>query len=761
MQTNEENVSILKDQKGHAVALKGVNVQVHLHDLIAEFQVEQSYLNPSNANIETVYTFPLPIGAVLLGLEVEIAGKKLSGRVIERKKAEHDYEDAVTDGNSAVILQETGLGLYTASIGNLMSKESAVIRYRYAVMLSWHGSKLRLLLPTTIAPRYGNAEAAGIQPHQVPTSSLLAEYPFHLEILVEGQLASATIASPSHAITFTKGLNSVVTKLSGREVMDRDFVLTIESDSAQSSCVSVPDGDTYVAVASIRIPPIQYSVNKPLAVKLLIDCSASMAGTSIIQARRAALEILNALNPRDSFNVTLFGSECRHIFTQMRPANEKFISEAWSYLENLSADMGGTEMEQALRSTFAIQGAESSPCVLLITDGEIQEHEKLVRRAAASAHRIFTVGVGTAVVDAFLEKLSSSTGGACELVSPQEGMAEKILSQFHRLRQPKLEQLHIKWPTAPEWTSPLPTVAFAGDTVHVFAGFEKPIEGQVALSTSTSSQEQTVMADISSSLDKNLPRIAAANRIKDAKESEAIALALKYQLICKWTSYLVVAEREIKANDLPELRHIPQMLPTGWGGTSLPMFSRISSSSMTFSHASVARPMALVVAYSTPRLASGFDDMDVDIPFGIDSLTVPNPPCRSSSREIKTSASSTSPKIFIERLESWVNLASPPIKIPTTLAELESLGLADDVAYRIRALIKSGYQELGIVMAFLNALADSAIGSRIERNLRRHILKRWKEVTPGALFNQEMKKCLNNISDQAWDIESVDDDLPL
>ena len=167
MATTEENLSILKDSRGREVALKEVKVRARLHELIAEVEVEQSYANPQSTNIETVYTFPLPIGAVLLSLEVEIGGKKLSGQVIERKKAERNYEEAVTDGNSAVMLEETGPGLYTASIGNLMANETAVIRYRYALMLSWQGSRLRFLLPTTTAPRYGNAEAAGIQHHNV------------------------------------------------------------------------------------------------------------------------------------------------------------------------------------------------------------------------------------------------------------------------------------------------------------------------------------------------------------------------------------------------------------------------------------------------------------------------------------------------------------------------------------------------------------------------------------------------------------------
>ena len=39
--------------------------------------------------------------------------------------------------------------------------------------------------------------------------------------------------------------------------------------------------------------------------------------------------------------------------------------------------------------------------------------------------RLFTVGVGSSVLEAFVQTLALSTGGACELLSPHEEMAER------------------------------------------------------------------------------------------------------------------------------------------------------------------------------------------------------------------------------------------------------------------------------------------------------------------------------------------------
>ena len=91
---------------GERVALCDVSVTAALRDLLAEVTVTQTYRNDENVNIEAVYTFPLPLDAVLLDLSVTIGGRKLKGAVVEKKAAEERYEDAIADGNAAVMLEQ-------------------------------------------------------------------------------------------------------------------------------------------------------------------------------------------------------------------------------------------------------------------------------------------------------------------------------------------------------------------------------------------------------------------------------------------------------------------------------------------------------------------------------------------------------------------------------------------------------------------------------------------------------------------------------
>jgi hypothetical protein len=60
--------------------------------------------------LKAVYTFPLPLDAILLELDVQIGGRRLEGTVIERKVAERQPEDAFCEGDSAVMLEVAELG---------------------------------------------------------------------------------------------------------------------------------------------------------------------------------------------------------------------------------------------------------------------------------------------------------------------------------------------------------------------------------------------------------------------------------------------------------------------------------------------------------------------------------------------------------------------------------------------------------------------------------------------------------------------------
>src|ERR1700687_892474 len=333
--------AVLKSIAGPTMSRLSVDARGRVDGLLFELAVEQRYRNATSTNIEAVYTFPVPWGAALLDLDVRLGDKLLTGVVVEKRAAETQYEEAIDKGDTAIMLEQVADGLYTLNLGNLMPGEEAPIRYVYAQPLRFEHGSARVTVPTVIAPRYGNPADAGFQPHQVPADDLGAQYPLTLSIELRGPMAKGSVSSPSHPISVTATEGGIAITLARSASLDRDFVLTVGGLASQSSAIFAKDGEGYVALASFcaAVPPSASDL--PMRLKLLIDCSGSMAGDSIAAAKRALHRILEGLQPSDQFSLSVFGSNVIHVVDRLTPASGPVIAAAATKAMSIDAKLGG------------------------------------------------------------------------------------------------------------------------------------------------------------------------------------------------------------------------------------------------------------------------------------------------------------------------------------------------------------------------------------------------------------------------------------
>lgn len=615
---DEIQVAALCSQSGEFMALKSVVASGRLSGLLFEMTVRQSYRNETKRTLETVYTFPLAWGAVLLGLDVELGGKRLSGAVVKKKEAERRYENAISDGDSPILLEKSADGLYTVNLGNLKPGEDAVIEYRYAQLLHFEQGHIRVTVPTTIAPRYGDAEMqGGIRPHESVESDLLAEYPFELTLTLAGDVAQGLVQSPSHLIGTQCVDGLTVVNMDRNAWLDRDFVLTVDGLAGRSLASVAQDDEESVVMASF-CPEIEGAPRSAIALKMLVDCSGSMGGDSIQAAKQALHQVLSELQPGDRISYSRFGSSVEHMFDRMALANDQGIAKAARCIERTDADMGGTEIQDALRSVFGLRNGGECSDVLLITDGEVWDTEAIIEAARQSGHRIFAVGVGSAPAETLLRRLAEATGGACELVAPNEDIEAAIVRMFRRIRLPRASNVQIQWPVTPRWATPVPGAVFDGETIYAFAAFDAPLTAAPVLSFEMEGGAHfrcdspvpiAAEGDI-------LARLAGNERLKHESGSSAQALALRYQLVTDQTSLFLVHVREAedKATDLPHLQKIAHMQAAGWGGmgvvSSAPRacmcLTRDDSSPVLFSRRSKGSDN------TPPTLSySGVDDLEI------------------------------------------------------------------------------------------------------------------------------------------------------
>lgn len=741
--------AVMNEQQAGQSVLQSVAVSATLRNLLSEVSVTQVYVNREEQNIEAVYTIPLPMDAVLLELTVKLGDETLTGVVKGRAAATRDYEKAVTNGDAAVLLEHAGDGLYTVNVGNLLPGETAEVMFRYAQLHQWQGDVLRFYLQTTVAPRYGDPFAAGLQHHQVPGVSIAADNRFSFSLQVSGELAGSAFASPSHKLVSVSTGDTLTLRLKEETAdMDRDLVINFarpEMSQASRQVLLGKDGERSVALASFNLRGVSESHSElPACFKIVVDCSGSMTGDSIEQARKAIAGILDRLQPGDYFNITRFGSTHRMLFKSAKKASNKQIDKARQWLEMLDADMGGTEIEEALRATVRAGGIEGlANNILLITDGEVYAHDHIIDSFAGRMHRIFTIGVGSAVSENFVRQLAMATGGASELVSPRENMATRIVNQFERMRQPAVKNLQLRWPAHATETSDLDAGAvFLNDTLHVFGWFDEGLldkrgAGEVKLSFSLGDEAVTQTMQMPASVDiqegerDELARLAIAQKIKTFDdERQAAELAEQYQLVTEYSSCVLVKQRaeDAKADTIPALRKVDHMMAAGSHGFGTVMES-----------------VDCCASYSSS--ADVFDD---SVKFCLRAESTP-PRRLFSKAPVDGDRGFMDIPAFLRRhvaLPEWQetlisNLNSRHTAVVSTklkvldFGKLTQAGIDYTLLTQLRAFKDThDLDEDQVVILFLYVFIDMVHGKSASRTLRRVVTRAWSEL-PGEVKSLE------------------------
>ena len=555
-------------------ALTAVQLNARVDGLLMTLKMRQHYVNESTETIEAVYTFPAGWGSNLLGFNVEIDGERLSAVALPKKTAEKKYEKAIESGDTPVMLEVTDQGLYTANLGNLKPDEKAIIEIEYAQMLRCVKGNVRITIPTVIGNRYGDQQTQGkLLGHQQVSTDALVEYPLQVKLEVVGELSKGEISCASHVISISNHEKVKTIEIKEGAYLDRDFILNIDQVKNDSFVIAAPDGKEYAVIASF-CPSLPKAESTPILMKILVDCSGSMQGESIRQVRDALDALTLEINERDFVSFSKFGSDVVHVTEKMEQATEKFIKKTLAKaIYKTEANLGGTQIKNALRSTYELtipSDYKQSVNVLLITDGDVWETEAAIKDAKKYNHRIFAIGVGSAPAESLLRELALGTGGACELVTPNESIEAATMRMFERMRSVQTNKLALNWSGQIEWRSFLPNQIFSDETVNIYANVkslptEMPILEYEIDGVKHSCQAESI--DLQS--DNKLSRVCAAAHIADTKnEKIATNLALKYQLPSKYTNLILVHERaeEDKAVGLPSLKQIKQMQAAGWGG---------------------------------------------------------------------------------------------------------------------------------------------------------------------------------------------------
>ncbi len=618
MKHSEHVIGLTANFGRDRVALQSVHAQGRVDGLLLRMTLRQVYRNTSGRELETVYGFPLAWGTTLLGMRVELNGRMLTGTVLEKSDAETRYEQAIENGDLPVMLVSEGKNLYSARLGNLKPGDEAVIEIDYGQLLAPEGGRTRIVVPTTIAPRFGRDPGLrGLIAHALGAVDPLAEYRFSLTLDVQGPLARGRIACPSHRVSQQITEHGISVQLAQKAMLDRDFILTIDTDDLCSAVASPDPGEgTAATLLCSVVPQLPAPAHQAaLRLKILIDCSGSMAGDSMLLAKAALAAAIAQLTPADAVSYSRFGSHAVHLINRLRPANLDTLARLQAALSHTAADLGGTELQQALTQVIGIPGneggADEAVSILLITDGEVWDIDAVVTTARQSGHQVFVIGVGSSPAESLVRELAEVTGGAAEFASPGEDMsaaATRLLAKMRSMRDWDISA-DIDGEAVPLVRSRYR--AAPGDTISLWCSLERrPLRAPRILVTDRhSGEQQTVFpGELQWEASGDIARIGAAQRLLDMTDAGSRReVALRYQLLTDETRFFLVHERAEadKAAGMPVLQHTGNMLAAGWGGSATLYDMHASPEVPSFCRRQVDVADDLPAAFSAARINTG------------------------------------------------------------------------------------------------------------------------------------------------------------
>ena len=174
-----------------------------------------------------------------------------------------------------------------------------------------------------------------------------------------------------------------------------------------------------------------------------------MQGKPFEQARQATRQLLDRLDPDDTFNIIAFNATATPMAACPATAEPTALRRGWAFLDSMDAG-GGAEMLEPLRLALQMPPADAPHrirTVVVLTAGSIRGERQLLRtlRPVIGQSRIIAFGIDTSVNRHFAHKLAAAGRGFAVFLHPGDNIAPAVERTLQRLSQPVLTGVELGW----------------------------------------------------------------------------------------------------------------------------------------------------------------------------------------------------------------------------------------------------------------------------------------------------------------------------
>ncbi|XP_044524909.1 protein mono-ADP-ribosyltransferase PARP4 [Gracilinanus agilis] len=455
----------LQDISGIPVPLEEIHIKGRIVDFIAQIIVFQTYTNESHLPIETKFVFPLDDKAAVCGFEAFINGKHIIGEIKEKEEAHQEYREAIRQGHGAYLMDQDTPDVFTVSIGNLPPQAKVLIKITYITELSFHHGCASFFMPATVVPwQQDKVLNENLQDtvKKVCIKEVGMQQQFFLNMSIEMPHVIESITSDTHKLKIKKtDCKAVISTLDNSSFDSNGFSLQIHIGDAYLPRMWVEKHPKKESEACMLVFHPDFSTALPEMAQtneviICLDCSNSMEGSELLQAKQIALHALSLVHEKQKVNIIKFGTNYTELFSYPKySTNNPKMTE---FIMSATPTMGNTDLWKTLRFLNLLYPSQGMRNILLLSDGHIQNESltlQIVKRNVRHT-RLFTCGIGSTANRHILRALSQYGAGAFEYFNTKSkyNWKKQIEDQMTRIFSPGCSSVSVKWqqltPNSPE-----------------------------------------------------------------------------------------------------------------------------------------------------------------------------------------------------------------------------------------------------------------------------------------------------------------------
>ncbi len=489
-------------EKERAVRLSKHSVKVRVVDVVARTEIDETFTNDTDEELEGIYRFPLPPGAQIERLALEVDGKMMEGAFVDRDKGAAIWRGVIQNAapktpkpkeeiiwvagpwRDPALLEWQRGGRFELKIFPIPRKGSRRVVLAYTQTVEQSAGVRRFTYPLAHDPSgttkidsfdldlqvIGHDKSFGIQTRGyelasaggdpsgdrktfqanqfIPAGDLTVEYA--MADRDREATAWAYKMDSSAEVPLDKPVDGpAVTKAKTGE----------EKDAAEAAKAIAFDSSPYVAIA-VRPKLPRWQEAKERVHAIVVDSSRSMVGERFARATRLASTIVREMDRRDTFVVLACDTVCKPMTLDGRtsfPAptgpGAAAAGEVERFLGGIEPD-GGSDMSAAVSAARSAVSSSSGKELRIIYLGDgtptvgptrASHLETAVRSSMPSTNAsIISVALGADADMASLQAMARGGGGVVIPYVPGQKVSSaalEVLSAAYgvTLRDPEIE----------------------------------------------------------------------------------------------------------------------------------------------------------------------------------------------------------------------------------------------------------------------------------------------------------------------------------